>query len=581
VSDTPPVRIANFSGFYGDRDSAMKEMLDGGEIDYLTGDYLAELTMLILAKGMMKDPSLGYARRFIDHLDACLDTIADRGVKVVTNAGGLNPRGLAEALREKVAERDLDLTVAYVDGDDVREPLRPTVPDALCANAYLGAFGIVECLDSGADIVVTGRVTDASVVVAPAAHHFGWGPDDLDQIAGAMAAGHVIECGTQATGGNYSGFNRGELPDAPVMPGFPLAEIHADGTSVITKHDGTGGAVTAGTVTAQLLYEVTGARYAGPDAVLRLDHVRVDDLGDDRVRISGATGEAPPPTTKVGVSRLGGFRNEVQVLFSGLDVEDKAELFIRQLDTLEPRPRTVEYRLERTDHPDADTQAAASARLVCVVWDPDQKRIAEWGRGVVGTALASPPGTFFDGAPPKPSMYGTFSPAYVDNDVPAHTAHLADGTDVAVAPPQTTAELGSPLTDEPLPAHDVPADADGNTRRAPLGLLADARSGDKGGSANIGLWTRDAEAYPWLLATVTADAVKELLPETADLDVEVYPLPRLNAVNIVVQDILGEGVAHGARFDPQGKGLGEWLRSRHVDIPEALLTYTDNRKAAS
>ncbi|OLT53789.1 exopolyphosphatase [Corynebacterium sp. CNJ-954] len=577
MSDTPPVRIANFSGFYGDRDSAMREMLDGGEVDYLTGDYLAELTMLILAKGMMKDPTLGYAKRFIDHLDTCLDAIAERGVKVVTNAGGLNPSGLADALREKITERDLSLTVAYVDGDDVREPLRPTFPDALCANAYLGAFGIVECLDAGADIVVTGRVTDASVVVGPAAHHFGWGPDDLDQIAGAMAAGHVIECGTQATGGNYSGFNRGILTGADPMPGFPLAEIHADGTSVITKHAGTGGAVTAGTVTAQLLYEVTGARYAGPDAVLRLDHVHLEDLGSDRVRISGATGEAPPPTTKVGVSRLGGFRNEVQVLFSGLDVEDKAELFTRQLDTLEPRPRTVEYRLERTDHPDADNQAAASARLVCVVWDPDQHRIAEWGRGVVGTALASPPGTFFDGAPPKPSMYGTFSPAYVDNDVPAHTAHLADGTTVVVRPPDITAELGTSQTDEPVPDRR----ADGETRRAPIGLLADARSGDKGGSANIGLWTRTGEAYPWLLETVTVDSVKELLPETAGLEVEVYPLPRLNAVNIVVQDILGQGVAHGARFDPQGKGLGEWLRSRHVEIPENLLKHSNNSKEAS
>lgn len=576
MSETPPVRIANFSGFYGDRDSAMKDMLDGGEVDYLTGDYLAELTMLILAKGMMKDPDLGYARRFIDHLDGCLDSIADRGVKVVTNAGGLNPSGLADALGDRIQERGLDLTVAYVDGDDVREQLRATIPEALCANAYLGCFGIVECLDAGADIVVTGRVTDASVVVGPAAHHHGWGRDDLDQIAGAMAAGHVIECGTQATGGNYSGFNRGILDGKPVMPGFPLAEVHADGSSVITKHDGTGGAVTAGTVTAQLLYEVTGARYAGPDAVLRLDHLKVEDLGGDRVRISGATGEAPPPTTKVSVNLIGGFRNEVQVLFSGLDVEDKADLFIRQIDTLEPRPRTVEHRLERTDHPDADTQAAASARLVTVVWDPNQNLLAEWGRGVVGTALASPPGTFFDGVPPKPSMYGTFEPAYVDNDVPVHTAHLPDGSTATVAPPATTAEIGSSHTDEPVPG----PSQDGGTRRAPIGLLADARSGDKGGSANIGLWTRDPEAYPWLVETVTVESVKELLPETADLDVEVFALPHINAVNVVVQDILGKGVAHGARFDPQGKGLGEWLRSRHVDIPEKLLSNSNSKDAS-
>ncbi|WP_297006322.1 acyclic terpene utilization AtuA family protein [uncultured Corynebacterium sp.] len=596
----PPVRIANASGFFGDRATAMREMLEGGPVDYLTGDYLAELTMLILAKDKARRPGGGYAATFLHQLGDCLDLVADSGVKVVSNAGGLNPAGLAEDLRRLIAARGLDLTVGYVDGDDLTtDPSEesgatgsPLFPGAVSANAYLGAFGIVECLDAGADIVVTGRVTDASVIVAPAAHHFGWTRDDLDRIAGAMAAGHVIECGTQATGGNYPGSTRGELPASPVLPGFPIAEISADGSSVITKHPGTGGAVTAGTVTAQLLYEVTGARYAGPDATLRLDHLSVEDLGADRVRISGAVGEPPPPTTKVSVNRIGGYRNELHVHLTGLDIPAKADLFTRQMDTVTPRPEQVEYRLERTDHVDADTQAAATARLTCVCWDSSEdaeKTVNAWARGAIGIGLGTYSGAYFDGTPPRGSSYGVYEPAYVPNDVPRHSAHLPDGTTVTIAPPTSTAPVGDPVTDltGELPVaggvtDGVSGGVSGGTRRVPLGTLVDARSGDKGGSANIGVWLRPdaapdapavrAAAYAWLLATLTPDRIRDLLPETADLGIAVYPLPRLHAVNIVIRDILGHGVAHGARFDPQAKGLGEWLRSRCLDIPPAFAT---------
>lgn len=604
----PPVKIANISGFYGDRSTAMKEVLshpDSSELDYITGDYLAELTMLILAKDKLRDPSGGFARTFLKQLDGCLELIQERKVKVVSNAGGLNPAGLATAITELVSARSLDLKVGYVDGDDLssssdkksQSTTYQEVPDfsgAVSANAYLGAFGIADCLDAGADIVVTGRVTDASVIVGPAAHHFGWGPKDLDEIAGAMAAGHVIECGTQATGGNYPGAVRGELPTEPALPGFPVAEISVDGTSVITKQPGTGGIVNSGTVTAQLLYEVTGARYPGPDATLRLDRVRVEDLGNDRVRISDASGEAPPPTTKVSVNRLGGYRSEMHVYLTGLDIEAKADLFIRQMDTVTPRPSEVEYRLERTDHPDPTTQAAGTARLNCVCWDdsPDsrvaEKTVNAWVRGAIGIGLSTYSGAFFDGTPPKASAFGVFEPAYVPNDVPRHTSHHPDGACTEIAAPSTTTDIGSPYTDEPLRGPVVAAEEEqaedalvlDETRREPLGLLADARSGDKGGSANIGLWVRDTAAYPWLLQTITPDTIQELLPEIAEhgLTVNVYPLPRLYAVNVVIQDILGHGVAHGARFDPQAKGLGEWLRSRFVDIPTSLLGTTHAKR---
>ncbi len=290
------VRIGNCSGFYGDRLSAMREMLEGGELDYLTGDYLAELTMLILGRDRMKNPDLGYAKTFLRQLEECMGLALDKGVRIVTNAGGLNPAGLADAVRELAGRLGLGVTVAHVEGDDllgrIDELGLADDPRPMTANAYLGAWGIVDCLRSGADIVVTGRVTDASLTVGPAAAHFGWRADEFDKLAGAVVAGHVIECGAQATGGNYAFFT--ELDDLE-RPGFPIAEIEADGSSTVTKHPGTGGAVTAGTVTAQLLYEIGGARYPGPDVTARLDTAILENSGTDRVRISGVRGAAPPP----------------------------------------------------------------------------------------------------------------------------------------------------------------------------------------------------------------------------------------------------------------------------------------------
>ncbi|MDT5166022.1 MAG: hypothetical protein QOC88_2916, partial [Mycobacterium sp.] len=285
----------------------MREMLVGGELHYLTGDYLAELTMLILGRDRMKHPERGYAKTFLSQLEECLGLAQERGVRIVANAGGLNPAGLADAVRTLAQRLGVPLRVAHVDGDDLSartEELGLGKP--LTANAYLGAWGIVDCLNDGADVVVTGRVTDASVTVGPAAAHFGWARTDYDRLAGAVVAGHVIECGVQATGGNFSFFT--EIPAFPGLlhAGFPLAEISPDGSSVITKHPGTGGLVSVDTVTAQLLYEITGARYANPDATARMDSIELSPDGADRVRISRVTGEPPPPTYKVSLNSIGG-----------------------------------------------------------------------------------------------------------------------------------------------------------------------------------------------------------------------------------------------------------------------------------
>jgi hypothetical protein len=558
------LRIGNASGFYGDRFDAMREMLTGGDLDVLTGDYLAELTMLILGRDRLKDPSAGYARTFLRQLEECLGLAHERGVRIVTNAGGLNPAGLADAVRELADRLGLPVRVAHVEGDDLAD----RYPGSLAAHAYLGGFGIAACLREGADVVVTGRVTDAALVTGPAAAHFGWGQGEYDRLAGAVVAGHVLECGTQATGGNYAFFDEG---DRDVRhPGFPVAELHEDGSSVITKHPGTGGFVDVGTVTAQLLYETGGARYAGPDVTARLDTVRLTQDGPDRVRVEGVRGEAPPPTLKVGVNRLGGFRGEVAFVLTGLDIEAKAALVRRQMtDALaKSPPADVRWDLVRTDRPDADTEETASALLRLVVRDRDQQAVGRaLSAAAVELALASYPGFHVLAPPGKGAPYGVFEGVYVPHGAVDHVAVLHDGRRIPVAPAHDTLvleEVPEPPPPEPLPSL-------GPVRRAPLGLVAGARSGDKGGNANVGVWARTDEAWRWLAHELTTDRFQQLIPESRRLNVTRHALPHLRALNFVVEGILGEGVAAQHRFDPQAKALGEWLRSRHLDIPEALL----------
>ncbi|GAB2967622.1 DUF1446 domain-containing protein [Amycolatopsis acidiphila] len=559
------LRIGNASGFYGDRFSAVRELLTGGPLDVLTGDYLAELTMLILGRDRLKDPGRGYARTFLRQLEENLGLAKEKGVKIVTNAGGLNPAGLADAIRELAAKLGLEVAVAHVEGDDlVGGAGELGLGEPLTANAYLGAWGIAECLNAGAEVVVTGRVTDASVVVGPAAAHYGWGRQDYDALAGAVAAGHVIECGAQATGGNYAFFTEHDLG----TPGFPIAEIEADGASVITKHEGSGGVVTVGTVTAQLLYEITGARYAGPDVTTRFDTLALDQEGPDRVRISGAKGEPPPTTLKVALNRLGGFRNETTFVLTGLDIEAKAALVREQLESslTDNPPAEIRWTLARTDHEDADTEQRASALLHCAVKDADPKVAGRAFSGAaIELALASYPGFHVTAPPSDASPYGVYTASYVDAGTVPHVAVLPDGTRADIDPAAETLPLSD--VDEP----ELPAPLGGSTRRVALGTIVGARSGDKGGDANLGVWVRSDEAWRWLANALTVEEFQRLLPETASLPVRRHLLPNLRALNFVVTGLLGEGVAAQARFDPQAKALGEWLRSRHVDVPEVLL----------
>ncbi|WFE61612.1 acyclic terpene utilization AtuA family protein [Micromonospora sp. WMMD712] len=560
-----PLRVGNASGFYGDRVTAWREMLDGGDLDVLTGDYLAELTMLILGRDRLRDPALGYAKTFLRQLEECLGTALERGVRIVTNAGGLHPAGLAAAIGSLADRLGLTARIGYVEGDALPRP------DALTANAYLGAFGIAACLDAGADVVVTGRVTDASLAVGPAIARYGWGRGDLDALAGATVAGHLIECGAQVTGGNFSFFT--ELPDGGHRPGFPLVEIHPDGSSVVTKHPGTGGAVTVETVTAQLLYEVGGPDYLGPDVVTRLDTVELAADGPDRVRVTGVRGTPPPPTLKVGVNNLGGFRNSMTFVLCGLDIPAKAALVRGQLEAA-VGTAGLEFVLARTDHPDAGDTEAASALLHVHLRDGDKARAGRaFSAAAVELALASYPGCTLTTLPGDATPYGVFTADAVPQDAVEHVAVLPSGERVPIAPPPVTCLQGPPVQQNALtrgPSLHPQRAAQPHpqrTRRGALGEVVGARSGDKGGDANLGVWARTDATWAWLRHWLTVERLAELLPETAPLTVERHELPNLRAVNFVIRGLLGQGVAASTRFDPQAKALGELLRSRVVDLP--------------
>lgn len=581
------LRIANCSGFYGDRFDAFREVLTEGPVDVITGDYLAELTMLILYRSHAKD-GRGYAKTFLRQLERDLAEVASRGVRVVVNAGGLAPAVMADAVRELVATAGVDLRVAHVEGDDLLprmdeltaaghafthldtgRPFADHGMPAVTANAYLGGWGIATALDAGADVVIAPRVTDAALVVGAAASHFGWARDDWDRLAGAVTAGHVIECGAQATGGNYPFFT--EIPGLE-HPGFPIAEVHADGSSVITKHEGTGGAVTVGTVTAQLLYEIGPARYLNPDVITRFDTVQLAQEGPDRVRVSGVVGEPPTDQLKVCINTLGGFRNQMTWLLTGLDVEAKADLVRRTLDRVLPVDQLdeLDVRLVRTDHVDASVDAEATAQLVVTAKARDPKlvdRRAFAGR-LVELALATYPGASATAPPGDASPFGVYWPALVPKDEVHEVVVDHDGARTPI--PQTPGASNAPTGDPEVPAPDV-AVPDGTTRRVPLGTVVGARSGDKGGNANVGLWGTSPAAAAWLADWLTVDRVRALVPEARDLDVTLHPLPNLGAVNVVLHGLLGEGVSSSTRPDPQAKGLGEFVRSRHVDVPEALL----------
>ena len=580
------LRIANCSGFYGDRLSAAREMVEGGPIDVLTGDYLAELTLMILLKDKLRDEQLGYARTFLRQLEEVAASCCERDIKIVVNAGGLNPAGLARASMTLYEKLGLTATVAWIEGDDLLShlprlmqegeelahldsgrALESLESEVMSANAYLGGYSTVEALRRGADLVICPRVTDAALVVGPAVWKFDWARDDWDKLASAVVAGHIIECGTQCTGGNYSFFN--EIASMK-RPGFPIAEMYEDGSFVITKHDGTDGEVSVGTVTAQLLYEIGAPRYENPDVVARFDTIALSQEGPDRVRVSGVRGEPAPARTKVCINYAGGYKNALTMLIPEPDVADKAELAEESFwGYVGGREQFAETRT--TFRRGAVEDDEGFALLSMAARDADEKKVGRkfWNAGME-MALSNYPGFQLANSSRAASAITVYWPALVASECIDERVFIHNET-IAVAPPPRVAAFDAVASPKHSASNAVREPLGGEIRNIPLGRIVGARSGDKGGNANVGFWARTSEVYHWMVDYLTPARIRELYPEARDLRVERYELANLLSINFVIHGLLGEGVSASLRTDPQAKMLCEELRAKRVPVPRSVL----------
>lgn len=586
---TDVIRIGNCSGFYGDRLDAAREMVEGGPIDVLTGDYLAELTMSILyGQKQARGENMGYVGTFLKQLKEVAVSCKEKNIKIVTNAGGLNPQSMAEEVEKILKELKVDSKVAYIEGDnilqdlgqlqkdgeaftnlDTQVALKDTDQQALTANAYLGGWGIKEALDQGADIVICPRVTDAAVVIGPAAWKFNWQRNDYDALAGALAAGHIIECGAQCCGGNYAFFE--EVPSFHDV-GYPIAEIEANGNFTVTKHPGTGGLISVGTITAQLLYEISTPAYYNPDVIAHFDTMKIEQASDDRVYVSGCRGSSPPPTHKVCFNTRGLYKQSMETLLTGLDIELKAERFLDSVfHNLGGREQfeDIDIHLIRSDQEDPDSNEVAHAALRVTLTSKDPSKFGRiFAAKVTELGLAGIPGNTGRGAAGFNGDAAVIHwPALIDSQRLTEVVHFG-GRSTEVLPTQRLG-LDEIYYQETL-ATIAPAPT-GPTKRIPFGRLFGTRSGDKGGNANMGIWARSDEAYSFLYEFLTVEEFKRLAPDFGIYEVERYDMPNLRAMNFYIKGVLGTGAASNHRIDKQAKTLGEYFRAKYIDVPESLV----------
>ena len=582
------IRIANCSGFYGDKLSVAKDMVEGGPIDVLTGDYLAELTMTILYNQKMKrGENHGYVGTFIKQFKDVAKIAQDKNIKIVTNAGGLNPKSMALEIENVIEELNLNLKVAYIDGDDLI-PMMDKLTDLgekfsnldkdlelkdyskkpITANAYLGAWGIKEALDNGADVVVCPRVTDAAVVIGPAAWKFNWSRDQYDELAGALAAGHIIECGAQATGGNYSFFQ--EVPTFDNI-GYPIAEVYEDGSFVITKHENTGGLVSVGTVTAQLLYEIGSPAYLNPDVISHFDTLKITQESQDRVLVQNARGSSPTNTHKVCVNLVGGYRNGIELLLTGLDINEKAELITDQIFKSvggKEQFDKVDIQLHRTDKENPNSNEEAQAFLRIDVMSSNPELVGRlFNAKIIELALANFPGwTGRSGVVPN-GPYIEYWPTLVNSKYVKERIHIGDKV-IDITP---TSQLGLEEKYYQKVPYENPELEIQSFEEDFFGKIFGTRSGDKGGCANLGVWAKTEDAYSFLFDFLTVEKLKELLPDLEKFDIDRYELPNIFSLNFYVHGILQEGVSSSTRMDGQAKSLGEYLRPKKINFPKQLL----------
>ena len=582
------MKIANCSGFYGDKLSAAKDLVDGGPIDVLTGDYLAELTMAILfGQKMQRGEDKGYVGTFLKQINQIAKSCKEKNIKIVSNAGGLNPKSMAIEIEKILKEQSIDMKVAYIDGDD----LMPTISNLkksgeefknidkdkkldesgyspLTANAYLGAWGIKEALDKGADIVVCPRVTDAAVVIGPAAWKFNWKRDNYDALAGALAAGHIIECGCQATGGNYAFFKEVESFD---NVGYPIAEIYEDGSFYVTKHPDTGGLVSTGTVTAQLLYEINSPAYVNPDVIAHFDTLKIEEVEKDKVYVSGCRGSSPPDKHKVCINLAGGFRNGMEIILTGLDIEDKAKVFTDALfNSVGGRKQfdEVSIKLHRTDKENPNSNEEAMASLLVSVKSKDQNLVGRlFSAKIIELALANIPGFFAQGGVKSSGPVIIYWPALVDSKHIKEKVHI-DGEEIEVIPTSQLELEEIYYQKEPIKIKKIKKE---DEKEIYFGEIYGTRSGDKGGCANLGVWAKNVNSFAFLHDFLTVKKLKELLPDLNQYKIERFELANINSLNFYIHDILQDGVSSNDKKDGQAKSLGEYLRAKKVKVPQSII----------
>jgi len=582
------IKIANCSGFYGDKLSAAKELVDGGPIDVLTGDYLAELTMTILYnQKLQRGEDKGYVGTFLKQIKEVAKSCKEKNIKIISNAGGLNPKSMANEIKKILEDQSIDMKVAYIDGDDLLPRIDALSNDGeafqnmdkkislsdsgyttLTANAYLGAWGIKEALDNGADIVVCPRVTDAAVVIGPAAWKFNWERNNYDALAGALAAGHIIECGCQATGGNYAFFK--EVPSFDNL-GYPIAEILEDGSFYITKHPGTGGLVSKGTVTAQLLYEIGSPAYINPDVISHFDTLKIEDIEKDRVYVSGCRGSSPPKEHKVCINLSGGFRNGMEVILTGLDIEEKAEVFTNALFNSVGGKKQfdeVSIQLHRTDKENPISNEEAMASLVISVKSMDAELVGRlFSAKIIELALANIPGFFAQGGVKSSGPVIVYWPALIDSKHIKEVVHIND-QEIEIIPTSQMDFEDIYYQKEPIEIEEVEMKDEETIN---FGDIYGTRSGDKGGCANLGVWAKNSKSFAFLIRYLSVEKLKELLPDLRDFNIDRYELANINSLNFYIHDILQDGVSSNNRKDGQAKSLGEYLRAKEIKVPKNLL----------